>query len=162
MLTIRLARESDREAIWTIFHEVVAKGDTYALSPTISRAEALDYWFRSDTYTYVAEDDGKTFGTYILRPNQVGPGRHVANAAFMVASEAAGRGIGYAMGEHCLAEARRVGFRAMQFNFVVSTNQAAIRLWQKLGFEIVGRLPQSFLHPTKGYVDAYVMFRSLR
>jgi ribosomal protein S18 acetylase RimI-like enzyme len=100
-------------------------------------------------------------GTYILRPNQSGGGSHVANAAFMVASNARGQGIGRAMSEHCLSEARRFGFRAMQFNFVVSTNDVAVRLWKRFGFKIVGTLPSAFRHPEKGYVDVYVMFRSL-
>jgi ribosomal protein S18 acetylase RimI-like enzyme len=100
-------------------------------------------------------------GTYILRPNQSGPGSHVANAAFMVAPDARGMGIGRKMGEHSLSEARRIGFRAMQFNFVVSTNASAIRLWQQLGFKIIGTLPGAFRHPEKGYVDVYVMYRSL-
>jgi ribosomal protein S18 acetylase RimI-like enzyme len=100
-------------------------------------------------------------GTYILRPNQSGGGSHVANAAFMVASNVRGQGIGRAMSEHCLSEARRFGFRAMQFNFVVSTNDVAVRLWKRFGFKIVGTLPSAFRHPEKGYVDVYVMFRSL-
>jgi len=96
-----------------------------------------------------------------LRANQCGPGSHVANAAFMVARNAQGQGIGRAMAERCLNEARHFGFRAMQFNFVVSTNVAAIRLWQQFGFEIVGTLPGAFRHSQKGYVDVYVMFRSV-
>src|SRR5438046_6219539 len=101
----------------------------------MSREEGLAYWFRADTRTYVAENDGRVVGTYILRPNQLGPGSHVANAAFMVASDAQGFGVGRAMAEHCLSEARRIGFRAMQFNFVVSMNTHAIHLWEKLGFQ---------------------------
>lgn len=161
MLTIRLATESDRDAIWEIFHLVVAKCDTYTFSRTIAREEALDYWFHPTTYTYVAQDDGRIVGTYILRANQPGAGAHVANAAFMVAPQGQSRGVGHAMGEHSLTEARRLGFRAMQFNFVVSTNVVAVRLWQTLGFKIVGTLPGAFRHPEKGYVDAYVMFLSL-
>ena len=161
MVEIRLATEADRDAIWEIFHDVIAPGDTYAFDPQMSRQDALTYWFRSDTHTYVAEQDRHVVGTYILRPNQSGGGSHVANAAFMVASNARGQGIGRAMGEHCLREARRLGFRAMQFNFVVSTNEGAIRLWKQLGFEIVGTLPDAFRDPGKGYVDVYIMFRSL-
>jgi len=161
VLNIRAAIEPDRDAIWEIFHAVVASGDTYAFDPRISRENALAYWFREDTHTYVAAQDRHVVGTYILRPNQPGAGSHVANAAFMVAPTARGQGIGRAMGEHCLSEARRLGFRAMQFNFVVSTNESAIRLWQQLGFKIVGTLPGAFRHPEKGYVDVYVMFRSL-
>ena len=161
MMKIRTATEADRDAIWQIFHDVIAAGDTYAFDVGISRQDALEYWFEADTRTYVTESDGRIVGTYILRPNQSGVGSHVANAAFMVAPDARGQGIGRAMGEHCVSEARRLGFRAMQFNFVVSTNEAAVRLWQKLGFEIVGTLPGAFHHPEKGYVDVYVMFRSL-
>jgi L-amino acid N-acyltransferase YncA len=172
VLNVRLATESDRDAIWNIFHEVVAGGDTYAFNPETSREDALAYWFRADTHTYVAELDclkqssfqpgyGRVVGTYILRPNQSGGGAHVANAAFMVAPSARGEGIGRAMGEHCLHEARRLGFRAMQFNFVVSTNESAVQLWQQLGFKVVGTLPGAFHHPTQGYVDVYVMFRML-
>ena len=161
MLTIRPASDHDHNAIWNIFHEVIAAGDTYAFDPEMSREDALAYWFRADTHTYVADADGKIVGTYILRPNQSGPGSHIANAAFMVPSATRGQGVGRGMADHCLNEARRFGFRAMQFNFVVSTNESAIHLWQQLGFEIVGTLPGAFRHPEKGYVDVYVMFRSL-
>ena len=161
-MKIRRAIESDRDAIWNIFHEVVASGDTYALDPNISRNDALAYWFASGTHTYVAEEPTIGLaGTYILRPNQLGGGSHVANSGFMVSARARGQGIGRAMAEHCLNEARRLGFRAMQFNYVISTNTAAIRLWQDLGFEIVGTLAGAFHHPNKGYVDVYVMYRSL-
>ena len=176
------ATEADRDAIWKIFREVVAAGDTYALDPNISREDALAYWFALGTHTYVAEGDAvadgvvvpgkptasstiirarQVLGTYILRPSQSGGGSHVANAGFMVSANARGRGIGRAMAEHCLHEARRLGFRAMQFNYVISTNSAAIRLWQDLGFKIVGTLPGAFRHREKGYVDVYVMYRSL-
>jgi L-amino acid N-acyltransferase YncA len=161
VLEIRQATEADRDAILNIFHAVVAPGDTYAFDSRISREDALAYWFREDTHAYVAAHDRHVVGTYILRANQPGSGSHVANAAFMVLPNARGLRIGRKMGEHCLSEARRLGFRAMQFNFVVSTNDAAIRLWKQLGFEIVGTLPGAFRHPQKGYVDVYVMFRSL-
>jgi L-amino acid N-acyltransferase YncA len=160
-MRIRAAAQADRDAIWNIFHEVVAEGDTYALDPHMSREDAMAYWFAPGTHTYIAEADGRIAGTYILRPNQSGGGSHVANAAFMVAASARGQGIGRAMAEHCLSDARRLGFTAMQFNFVVSTNTSAIRLWQELGFEIVGTLPGAFRHPENGYVDVYVMYRSL-
>ena len=178
-LKIRSATERDRNAIWKIFHEVVAAGDTYALDSGMSREEALAYWFRADTHTYVAEQDRQSVGdgvavpgklevqdreivgTYILRANQAGPGARVANAAYMVAKDARGLGVGRNMAEHSLSEARRLGFRAMQFNFVVSTNASAIHLWQQLGFKIVGTLPGAFRHSKLGYVDVYVMFRSL-
>ena len=160
MVEIREATAGDRDAIWDIFREVVTARDTYAFDPGMSRHDALGYWFQADTRTYVAESRGRILGTYILRSNQSGGGSHVANAAFMVAPNARGQGIGRVMAEHCLSEARLLGFRAMQFNFVVSTNDSAVRLWQKLGFKIVGTLPGAFHHPEKGYVDVYVMFRS--
>jgi len=196
VLNIRLAAEADHNAIWNIFHEIIAAGDTYAFDPGMSREEALAYWFGAGTHTYAAEpakgrlrpiggedrqavgdgavvpgkptasptvevQDRKIVGTYILRANQAGPGAHVANAAYMVAKEARGLGVGRNMAEHSLSEARRLGFRAMQFNFVVSTNTSAIHLWQQLGFKIVGTLPGAFRHSKLGYVDVYVMFRSL-
>ena len=161
-MKIRPATEADHDAIWSIFREVVAGEDTYALDSNMSREDALVYWFAPGTHTYVAEQPAiKVVGTYILRPNQSGGGSHVANAGFMVSARARGQGIGRAMAEHCLSEAHRLGFRAMQFNYVISTNTAAIRLWQDLGFEIVGTLPDAFQHPEKGFVDVYVMYRSL-
>ena len=161
MLHIRAAAVSDRDIAWNIFHAVVAAGDTYAFDPAISREEALAYWFQPSHQCYVAERNGEVVGTYILKANQPGLGSHVANAAFMVSPNARGAGVGRGMGEHSLNEARRLGFRAMQFNFVVSTNEPAVRLWRELGFTIVGTLPGAFRHPHKGYVDAYVMFRPL-
>src|SRR6266852_2070800 len=170
MLKIRPASQSDRDAIWEIFHDVVSAGDTYPFDPQMSREDALAYWFQSGAHTYVAELDClkqssfdgplQVVGTYTLHPNQSGGGAHVANAAFMVPASARGKGVGRAMGEHCLSEARRLGFRAMQFNFVVSTNESAVKLWQALGMKIVGTLPGAFRHPEKGYVDVYVMFQS--
>jgi len=171
VLNIRPATDSDRNTIWEIFHEVIASGDTYPIDPEMSRDGALAYWFGNDTHTYVAEldrlkrssfqtdTDQRLAGTYILKPNQSAGGAHVANAAFMVPAVSRGQGIGRAMGEHCLKEARRLGFRAMQFNFVVSTNESAVKLWQKLGMKIVATLPGAFRHPEKGYVDVYVMFQ---
>ncbi len=160
-LEIRLASSGDRDEIWKIFRETIKAGDTYAIDPEISRDDALAYWFATGTRTCVAVQDRQLLGTYILRPNQAGGGAHVANAAFIVAQDARSKGVGRAMAVHCLEEARRLGFRAMQFNFVVSTNESAIRLWKDLGFEIVATLPKAFRHPTKDYVDVYVMFRSL-
>ena len=114
----------DSDAIWDIFHSVVVRGDTYTLDPDISREEALAYWLHPSNWCYVAEREGNVVGTYILKANQPGPGSHVANAAFMVSPQARGFGVGRTMGEHSLSEARRLGFRAMQFNLVVSTNES--------------------------------------
>jgi ribosomal protein S18 acetylase RimI-like enzyme len=170
VVEIRSATHADRDVIWKIFHEVIAAGDTYPLDRDASRDEALAYWFQRGAHVYIAELDGlkpsssqgaeRVVGSYTLHPNQSGGGAHVANAAFIVSTAARGQGIGRAMGEHCMKEARRLGFRAMQFNFVVSTNGLAVKLWQDLGMKIVATLPGAFRHPEKGYVDVYVMFRS--
>lgn len=160
-MQIRPAIDDDKAAIWKIFRAVVAGGDTYVFDPAMPEDEALAYWFRESTHTFVAEHNEQIVGTYILKPNQPSLGSHVANAAFMVSPQAQGLGAGKAMGEHCLTEAAKLGFRAMQFNFVVSTNEPAVKLWQRLGFQIVGTLPGAFRHSTLGFVDAYVMFRTL-
>ncbi|MEY2550731.1 MAG: hypothetical protein QOG12_875 [Verrucomicrobiota bacterium] len=160
-LTIRDAQDSDRDAIWAIFRATVARGDAFVYDPNTQREEAMAYWFADGTRTYVAETDGRILGSYILRANRPGLGNHVANAGFMVDPVSRGSGVGRAMGEHALSEARRLGYRAMQFNFVISTNESAVHLWQQLGFKIVGTLPGAFRHAQKGFVDAYVMFRSL-
>ena len=158
---IRAATENDRDAIWKIFQATIAAGDAFVFDANTSREKALGYWCAGDAATFVAEQNGKVLGSYILRPNQPGLGDHVSNAGFMVDPSVRGLGVGRAMGEHCLGEARRRGYRAMQFNFVISTNESAVHLWQQLGFNIVGTLPGAFRHAQKGFVDAYVMFRSL-
>jgi L-amino acid N-acyltransferase YncA len=160
-ITIRRAKKSDCDGIWTIFREVIAAGETYPIEPTIPREQALAYWFKHDARVYAAEGNNKILGSYTLHQNQAAGGSHVANAGFIVGKETRGQGIGRAMGEHCLKEARRLGFRAMQFNFVVSTNESAVKLWQDLGMKIVGTLPGAFRHSMRGYVDVYVMFQDL-
>lgn len=161
MLTIRVARPDDHDAIWSILEPIIRVADTYTLSPDMSREAALSYWFSPKHEVFVAEDNGVILGTYFLRSNQEGGGAHVANCGYMTAPSAAGRGVASSMCVHSIERARARNFRAMQFNFVVSSNDRAVRLWQKHGFEIVGRLPNAFLHPKLGYVDAYVMYREL-
>jgi L-amino acid N-acyltransferase YncA len=158
-MTIRQANDPDCESIWEIFREVIAAGETYPIDPNIPREAALAYWFKHNAHVCVAESENRIVGSYTVHQNQAAAGAHVANAAFIVGKEARGQGIGRAMGEHCLNEARRLGFRAMQFNFVVSTNESAVKLWQDLGMKIVGTLPGAFQHPTRGYVDVYVMYQ---
>lgn len=161
MPLIRAATEADYDAIWNILEPVIRAGETYTLPRDMTRKQALDYWFAPNHQVFVAIIAAETVGTYFLQPNQPGGGSHVANCGYITAQNATGRGIARAMCEHSLEFARTQAFRAMQFNFVVSTNERAVRLWQHLGFEIVGRLPGAFQHPTAGYVDALVMFRNL-
>jgi ribosomal protein S18 acetylase RimI-like enzyme len=160
-MLIRPATKEDVAAIWSIIGPTIRAGETYALQRDMSEAEALSYWMGPDRETFVAEDDGRIVGTYYLHANQAGGGDHVANCGYMTDSAFGGRGIARRMCEHSLAHARARGFRAMQFNFVVSTNERAVRLWTALGFKIVGRLPRAFRHPSLGEVDALVMFRML-
>lgn len=158
-MEIRPATPADADAIWSILDPVIRAGETYALDRGMNREAALAYWLADDAF--VAEDDGAVVGTYYLRRNQAGGGAHVCNCGYMVSATASGRGVARAMGAHSLEHARSRGFRAMQFNFVVSSNERAVRLWQSLGFAIVGRLPGAFAHPRLGEVDALVMFRTL-
>jgi ribosomal protein S18 acetylase RimI-like enzyme len=156
---IRPALPEDEAAIWAILEPVIRAGETFALDRGMSREGALAFWLANETF--VAEEDGAVVGTYYLRPNLAGGGAHVCNCGYMVAEHASGRGVARALCAHSLEHARSRGYQAMQFNCVVSTNERAVRLWQALGFEIVGRLPGAFDHPRHGYVDVLVMFRQL-
>lgn len=160
-MLIREATASDSDAIWQILEPIIRSGDTYTLPSDMNREEALAFWKSAGHEVFVAEEHGEIFGTYILRANQKGGGAHVANCGYMTAPWASGRGVARAMCQHSLNHAKARGFRAMQFNFVVSTNERAVRLWQRMGFEVVGRLPGAFMHPELGAVDALVMHRHL-
>lgn len=160
-MLIRPARNEDTAAILSIIGPTIRAGETYTLDPGMSDADALDYWLAADKETFVAEEAGRVLGTYYMKPNQAGGGAHVCNCGYMTAASATGKGVARRMCEHSLQHARMRGYRAMQFNFVVSTNERAVRLWQSLGFGIVGRLPLAFKHPAHGYVHALVMFQPL-
>ena len=160
-MVIRPALPSDSGAIWRVLEPVIRAGETWALPRDMSEAEALAYWTAPDREAFVAEEDGSILGTYFLRANHPGGGSHVANTGYMTAADATGRGVGRALCLHSLQRARERGFRAMQFNFVVSTNERAVRLWHSLGFETVGRLPGAFNHPRLGDVDVLVMYQRL-
>ena len=160
-MIIRPAGPSDADAVWSILEPTIRAGETYTLPREMDREQALAYWFSSDHAVFVAEAEGEVLGTYYLRANQRGGGAHISNCGYMTATKASGRGVASAMCSHSLEYARSRGFRAMQFNFVLSSNLSAIHLWQKLGFATVGRVPDAFLHPSLGYVDALVMHRTL-
>lgn len=160
-ITVREALASDWPAIWPIIAAVAAEGTSYTLEPDISEADARIYWMGAGQTAFVAERDGVVVGTYTFRANQRGRGAHVCNVGYMVRADAAGGGVGSAMCVHSLDHARAQGFLAMQFNYVVSTNTRAVRLWQAHGFHIVGTVPLAFRHPTAGLVDIHVMHRML-
>ncbi len=161
MRSIRVASDSDRDMIWMILKPIFRAGESYPLPRDISREDALGYWLASGNTVFVAKVDSVICGTYYLRANQKGGGAHVANCGYAVAADAERRGVARAMAEHSLAQAKARGFRAMQFNFVVSSNERAVRLWTGLGFATVGLLPEPFVSPTYGPVDVLVMMRRL-
>jgi ribosomal protein S18 acetylase RimI-like enzyme len=158
---IRPARPDDAASIWRIIGPTIRAGETYALDPDMTEADALAYWLGKDKETFIVEEDGEILGTYYIRPNHAGGGKHICNCGYMTSAAATGRGVARLMCQHSLDHARERGYRGMQFNFVVSTNTRAVALWESFGFQIVGRLPHTFHHPKLGYVDALVMFRSL-
>lgn len=160
-MNIREARVEDFERIWPFFREIVAAGDTYAYPCDMTEEQGRVMWIDTPRKTFVFEAGGQILGSYYIKTNQLGPGAHVANCGYMVSEAARGRGLATAMCEHSQMIARELGYRAMQFNFVASTNEGAVRLWNKLGFDTVGRLPKAFQHPSKGYVDALVMYKWL-
>jgi ribosomal protein S18 acetylase RimI-like enzyme len=161
MITVRRAGSGDADAVWKILEPTIRAGETYTLPRDMTRDAAQAYWFAPSNEVFVAEENGEVIGTYFLHANQKGGGSHVANCGYITSLQSTGRGVARAMCGHSLEHAKARGFRAMQFNFVVSTNQRAVKLWQSFGFEIVGRLPGAFQHPTAGYVDAFVMYREL-
>ena len=160
-MIIREAYKADWPILWPMIRDIVRAGDTYAIPVDIDEAEAQKLWLEEPVKSYVAVEDGIILGTYKLNVNLAGPGNHVANCGFMVSPSARGRGLASNMCKHSEAEALKLGFKAMQYNMVVSTNSGAVRLWQKLGYEIVGTLPKAFRHPNQGYVDAHVMYKWL-
>lgn len=160
-MNIRLFQHGDEDALWSMLEPTFRAGDTYAFPSDCSRESALNYWLNPTHTVYICELSALPVGTYLLRPNQSGGGAHVANCGFITAPASRGRGVASAMCRHSLEAARAGGFKAMQFNFVVSTNTGAVRLWENMGFAIFARLPGAFLHPAKGFVDALVMFREL-
>jgi len=161
MIDIRKAAATDADEIWNIIKEVIATGDTYVFDPTSSKEKMLGYWLAQDNYTFVALLNGEIVGTFLIKDNQPDLGSHIANAAYMTSPKASGQGVGKKMGEFSLEEARRIGYKAMQFNFVIKSNARAVQLWQKLGFSIIGEIPEAFNHRTEGLTNAYIMYRKL-
>jgi RimJ/RimL family protein N-acetyltransferase len=162
MTTIRLLEDADWPATWAVLEPVLRAGETYSIDRDVSEEDARAVWVEAPEATFVAVDErGRIVGTYYLKPNQPGQGSHVCNCGYIVGEDARGSGVATAMCEHSQREAIRRGFRAMQYNLVVATNRGAVRLWERLGFGIVGTLPGAFRHPREGYVDALVMYKEL-
>lgn len=163
MIHIREALDADWPAIWAVLEPTFRRGDTYTYPPDVSEDTARHSWTKVPTLTFVAcNEEGTVLGTYVIRPNQPGQGAHVSNCGYVVSEAARGLGVASALCEHSQQQALRMGFLAMQFNFVVSTNERAVQLWQRMGFAIVGTLPGAFRHPQRGFVDAFVMYKQLQ
>ncbi len=162
MIKIRLFEDGDWPSTWRILEPVFRAGETYPFSPDISEEEGYRVWIEAPRATYIALNEGNEIsGTYYIKPNQPTLGAHVCNCGYVVSETARGKGIASEMCKHSLNEAVVLGFRAMQYNLVVSTNETAVRLWLRHGFELVGRLPKAFRHMQLGYVDAFVMYKEL-
>jgi ribosomal protein S18 acetylase RimI-like enzyme len=161
MIEIRKAAATDADEIWDIIKEVIATGDTYVFDPASSKEKMLRFWLAQDKYTFVALLNKEIVGTFLIKDNQPDLGSHIANAAYMTAPKAYGQGVGKKMGEFSLEEARRIGYKAMQFNFVIKSNARAVQLWKKLGFNIIGEIPDAFNHRRDGLTNAYIMHRKL-
>ena len=162
MIKIRPLEEKHWAATWQIIEPTFRAGETYVFSPDITEAEAHRIWVELPSATFIAVgEDNVILGTYYIKPNQPALGAHVCNCGYIVAENARGKGIASEMCAHSQREAIMRGFRAMQYNLVVSTNEGAVRLWKKHGFEVVGTLPKAFRHPRLGFVDALVMYKLL-
>jgi L-amino acid N-acyltransferase YncA len=161
MILIRMAEAADYEQIWQIIKQVIAKGDSYVFDPKTSREKMLNYWTAPDKHTYVALENEIVVGTFIIKDNQPDLGAHIANASYMTSPAFTGKGIGFKMGEFSIELAKKLGYIAMQFNIVIKSNETAVRLWQKLGFSIIGEIPKAFNHQQLGLTNAYIMYRNL-
>jgi len=161
MIEIRKAVDADHDAIWEIIHQVLQTGDTYIFAPSSSKEKMLAIWCAPNKHTYVALADGEIAGTFVISDNQMDLGSHIANGSYMVSPSHSGKGIGRAMGEFSLTEAKRIGYKAMQFNIVIKSNERAVKLWQSLGFKIIGEIPGAFNHQQLGLTNAYIMYQKL-
>jgi len=160
-LTIRPLQRAEFDKVWPMFRAIVRAGKTYSYDPATTREEAEAIWCAPEKTPFIAEVDGQPVGTFYLRPNQLGLGNHIANGGFMVVPDQVGKGYGTEMAKRMVAEARQAGYHGMQFNFVVEDNDHSLRIWQKLGFEIVGRVPDAFRHAEKGLMAVYILYRKL-
>lgn len=160
-MNIRRAKDTDHDAIWAMVKPVIRAGKSYPLPRDLDRVGGLAYWFAPDKEVFVAEEGKALIGVYYIRPNNQGPGNHICNCGYVTHTAFRGQGVAAKLCEHSLKQARKAGYRGMQYNLVVTTNKAAVHLWKKMGFEIVGTLPMAFHDPDEGDVEAFVMFQKL-
>jgi ribosomal protein S18 acetylase RimI-like enzyme len=160
-MEIRKATEEDKAGVWKIINAVIAGGDTYVFAPDTSESEMVSYWFSAEKYVYVAVVENEIVGTYWLKANQPGLGDHIGNGAYMVWPESRGKRVGKTMALHSIEEAKKIGYQAIQFNFVVKSNTVAVNLWKSVGFEVIGEIPDAIRHTTKGFTNAYIMYRKV-
>ncbi len=160
-MNIRKATEFDFDKVWEIFSKVIKTGDTYVFNPNTPKEDLKKHWFADYMETFVIEENKQILGTYIIKPNQIGLGNHIANCSYMVNPNTQGKGIGKKLCEHSIEVARKKNFEGIQFNIVVSTNEGAVELWKRYGFKIVGTTPKGFRHSDLGLVDTYIMHKSL-
>lgn len=161
-MELRKATSSDYDAVWDIFSQVIQTADTYVFDPNTPKADLQKHWFASYMQTFVVEENGEILGTYIIKPNQIDLGNHIANCSYMVSPKAQGKGVGKMLCGHSIQTAIQTGYLGIQFNIVVSTNTVAVALWKKFGFEIIGSTPGGFRHPKFGLVDTYILFKDLK
>ncbi len=160
-MNLRKATLADYDPIWEIFSQVIQTGDTYVFDPQTPKSDLIKHWFADYMQTFVVEEEGEILGTYVIKPNQIDLGNHIANCSYMVSPKAQGKGVGKMLCEHSLKVGKESGFLGIQFNIVISTNEVAVELWKKFGFEIIGTTPKGFRHSKLGLVDTYIMYRSL-
>jgi GNAT superfamily N-acetyltransferase len=161
LIRIRKYTSEDADEIWDILKSIIKEGDSLAFSPLSTKEEMLNYWCSANKHTYTALFNERVAGTFFIQDNQPGLGSHIANAGYATSPKYLGKGIGKQMGLFSLEEASKLGYKAMQFNIVVKTNERAVRLWQSIGFSIIGEIPDAFQHQTLGLVNAYIMYRKL-
>jgi len=160
-LITRPSQSKDEDGIWEIIKEVISSGDTYVFSPNSSKEKMLTYWFADHIHTYTVIRSDQIVGTFIIKDNHPDLGSHIANASYMISPKHQGMGLGRQMAENSLIIAKELGYRAMQFNIVVKSNERALKLWDKMGFKVVGEVPEAFKHPKKGYANALILWKKL-
>lgn len=158
---IREMTRSDFESFWPCFESIIKAQETYAFDPKMNLEQAYELWCELPEKTFVFVNGGEVLGSYYIKPNGMGPSDHICNCGYMVTTAARGRGIARQLCEHSQQIAIELGFEAMQFNSVVSSNEVAVNLWQQLGFEIIGTIPRAYRHCKLGYVDSYIMYKKL-